>query len=424
MKSKVDSQQEESNTENDFSEMSDTQVRRRGPSPKKIVSKNKLPNLERNVPIIIKNNNFVVRTIWTIVMILGFMGVLWAGHIYIIGLVLLVNIGIFKEILGLKRNYEKELNVKYSSLINWYFFGIATFFCYGKLFQSKLSEYAFKMNMLSFILNYHNIITFMLWVAGFLIFTLSLKKGYYRYQFRMFGWTHITLILVVAQSSVMIMNIFEGIVWFILPCSLVITNDIFAYIFGVSFGKTPLIELSPKKTWEGFIGGCFSTLIASFCFAYVLQGSQYLTCPQHQLPFSPFASLTCEIPSVFISTQRQLPFSIFGLDSIYFSDFQIHAMVFSLFTSLVSPFGGFFASGFKRGIKIKDFGDTIPGHGGITDRMDCQILTGMFSYLYLHQIVLPKAVTLGTVLGYVSQLSTNQQQELFNQLKQTLQIGQ
>lgn len=64
-----------------------------------------------------------------------------------------------------------------------------------------------------------------------------------------------------------------GIVWFILPCSLVITNDIFAYIFGVSFGKTPLIELSPKKTWEGFIGGCFSTLIASFCVIQLIKFS-------------------------------------------------------------------------------------------------------------------------------------------------------
>lgn len=62
----------------------------------------------------------------------------------------------------------------------------------------------------------------------------------------------------------------KGIVWFILPYSLVITNDIMAYIFGVSFGKTPLIELSPKKTWEGFIGGCFSTLIASFCVLFHL----------------------------------------------------------------------------------------------------------------------------------------------------------
>lgn len=43
-----------------------------------------------------------------------------------------------------------------------------------------------------------------------------------------------------------------------------IINDTFAYIFGISFGKTKLIELSPKKTWEGFIGGIFSTLVAAF----------------------------------------------------------------------------------------------------------------------------------------------------------------
>jgi phosphatidate cytidylyltransferase len=48
--------------------------------------------------------------------------------------------------------------------------------------------------------------------------------------------------------------------------------------------------------------------------------------------------------------------------------------VIALFASLVAPFGGFFASGFKRALKIKDFADVIPGHGGVTDRMDCQIL--------------------------------------------------
>jgi Cytidylyltransferase family len=44
----------------------------------------------------------------------------------------------------------------------------------------------------------------------------------------------------------------------------------------------------------------------------------------------------------------------------------------SIFASLVAPFGGFFASGFKRAFNIKDFGHSIPGHGGMTDRMDCQ----------------------------------------------------
>ena len=42
-----------------------------------------------------------------------------------------------------------------------------------------------------------------------------------------------------------------------------------------------------------------------------------------------------------------------------------------MFASLIAPFGEFFASGFKRAIKVKDFSDIIPSHGGITDRMDC-----------------------------------------------------
>ena len=58
--------------------------------------------------------------------------------------------------------------------------------------------------------------------------------------------------------------------WFILPSLLVIVNDIMAYIFGISFGKTKLIELSPKKTWEGFIGGSISTLFAAFLLANIL----------------------------------------------------------------------------------------------------------------------------------------------------------
>jgi phosphatidate cytidylyltransferase len=52
---------------------------------------------------------------------------------------------------------------------------------------------------------------------------------------------------------------------------------------------------------------------------------------------------------------------------------QWHALALGLFASIIAPFGGFFASGFKRAFKFKDFGDSIPGHGGFTDRMDCQV---------------------------------------------------
>ena len=56
----------------------------------------------------------------------------------------------------------------------------------------------------------------------------------------------------------------------------------------------------------------------------------------------------------------------------YLSALHSLLQVLSLFGSVIAPFGGFFASGFKRGFKIKDFGNSIPGHGGMTDRMDCQ----------------------------------------------------
>ncbi len=51
---------------------------------------------------------------------------------------------------------------------------------------------------------------------------------------------------------------------FLLPASLIVINDIMAYFFGVFFGKTPLIKLSPKKTWEGFIGASITTVLSAF----------------------------------------------------------------------------------------------------------------------------------------------------------------
>ena len=44
--------------------------------------------------------------------------------------------------------------------------------------------------------------------------------------------------------------------------------------------------------------------------------------------------------------------------------FVLHSLALSLFSSVIGPFGGFFASGFKRAFKIKDFGDVIPGSRG------------------------------------------------------------
>ena len=51
---------------------------------------------------------------------------------------------------------------------------------------------------------------------------------------------------------------------------MIICNDIMAYMFGFFFGKTPLIKLSPKKTWEGFIGGAFATVVFGLCVSILM----------------------------------------------------------------------------------------------------------------------------------------------------------
>jgi phosphatidate cytidylyltransferase len=94
-------------------------------------------------------------------------------------------------------------------------------------------------------------------------------------------------------------------------------------------------------------------------------------------------------------------------------------MVMAAFASIIAPFGGFFASGFKRAFKIKDFGESIPGHGGVTDRMDCQIMMGLFAYVYYHAFVSP-VTDLSNVLFYFDRLGTADQVEAFRAMAQTL----
>jgi phosphatidate cytidylyltransferase len=68
-------------------------------------------------------------------------------------------------------------------------------------------------------------------------------------------------------------------IWFIVPVMMVNINDIMAYVFGFFFGKTPLIKLSPKKTWEGFIGAGISTLLFGVVFSHFLCQYQFFVCP-------------------------------------------------------------------------------------------------------------------------------------------------
>lgn len=100
---------------------------------------------------------------------------------------------------------------------------------------------------------------------------------------------------------------------------------------------------------------------------------------------------------------------------------QFHVLVLATFASLIAPFGGFFASGLKRTFKIKDFGDSIPGHGGMTDRMDCQFIMGTLAFMYYSSFISTHAASVGSVIeAAITGLTLEEQLEVVSILSKHL----
>ncbi|ETO12335.1 hypothetical protein RFI_25040 [Reticulomyxa filosa] len=99
---------------------------------------------------------------------------------------------------------------------------------------------------------------------------------------------------------------------------------------------------------------------------------------------------------------------------------QIHAF-FVMFASIIAPLWRvFFCVSFKRAFKIKDFGDSIPGHGGITDCMNCQIFMSVFVYYYRKAFVHPHSRGIGQILQEILILNGDDQKKVFDYLASLL----
>lgn len=96
-------------------------------------------------------------------------------------------------------------------------------------------------------------------------------------------------------------------------------------------------------------------------------------CPMKEITWK-IVTLRCDISEFRRDYSVHFDLPYFGHKVIPFVNMHFHTISLGIFASLLAPLGGLFASGFKRALKIKDFANVIPGHGGITDRMDCQIL--------------------------------------------------
>ena len=329
-------------------------------------------------------------------------------------LIFIVQLGMYMEIVKLVRRKHKEEQLPgfWGFYIYWFVLGV--FFSWGLTLRPHLLRHSFTdslgFSMHDAILVHFQLIAFVGYVAGIVAFVLSLRKRkMFGYQFSQLAYCHCTVLAIVVQGTFLVKNLFNGLIWFMMPISQVVSNDVFAYIFGFFFGRTPLIKLSPKKTWEGFIGGGVATVIIAFIFTRVLSDPNYdmfyasgvwpkpviaplMICPVEGFPdaFS-FSLPTCTPAAVYIpralGTYDIGPYLPTLLKGLTVAPIQFHAVVLALFASIVGPFGGFFASGLKRAIKVKDFNNVIPGHGGFVDRMDCQLIMGLFAYVYFTSAV-------------------------------------
>lgn len=312
--------------------------------------------------------------------------------------------------------------------LSWYFFTVANYFLYGESLIYYFKHIVFVDSYFIPFARHHRFLSFLLYIIGFVGFVSGLRRENLKHQFGLFGWVHMSLLLIVFSSHFLVNNILEGLVWFFVPASLVICNDVFAYVCGMIWGRTPLISLSPKKTVEGFVGAFVITEVFAVGWATYFQRFNYMICPAVSLGMNAFQSIECRPNPVFDWHSLPVPDALLALlpdavastlagTSIPYTYFQLHSLVMAAFASLVAPFGGFFASGFKRAFNIKDFGDSIPGHGGLTDRFDCQFLMGLFSYVYYSSLIRENAVTVGSVLQMVvAHLGEEEQVEAYREI--------
>lgn len=115
------------------------------------------------------------------------------------------------------------------------------------------------------------------------------------------------------------------------------TNDIMAYLTGISFGHHRLMErISPKKSWEGFIGGTMVTVFVAW----------------------------------FFSDQ-------FGIVN------RTWWIVISLTIPVAGTYGDLTESMLKRSVGLKDSGSIMPGHGGFLDRFDSTLMAFPLVYLFI-----------------------------------------
>ena len=184
------------------------------------------------------------------------------------------------------------------------------------------------------------------------------------------------IILYVSLSfSALTVLLFNGVRFLVYLGIVCFGTDIFAYVFGMKFGRHGRHKLcpkiSPKKSWECAIGGtaCGTLLASLFAIFYDMFGHYFVSNGE---PHKFFAN-------------------VFNYEAMHPAVIVVMIIFISLLLSVCSQVGDLICSKFKRTYEIKDFSQAIPGHGGILDRFDSILFASIvfLCFITIVRIALP-----------------------------------
>eukprot|EP00357_Protocruzia_adherens_P012472 CAMPEP_0114974556 /NCGR_PEP_ID=MMETSP0216-20121206/1591_1 /TAXON_ID=223996 /ORGANISM="Protocruzia adherens, Strain Boccale" /LENGTH=440 /DNA_ID=CAMNT_0002335203 /DNA_START=47 /DNA_END=1369 /DNA_ORIENTATION=- len=332
-----------------------------------------------------RNRNFhmIIKRMKVWVPLLGVLSIcMAAGHLYCSIIIIALNIYALKEFALSSRSSVKQREFTSFDFILWYFVTCTVYYMYGPLVYQHLSKrFAHHEIMIKNLTIYHRLICFLLILTGLIGWVLSIKKKKTGAQFNHFSWFFLTLFCFVGGSYFVILNLYQGLIWVILPAIVAVINswatDLFAFFR----------SSKKKNSKEASFVGLLVSVIFSFYIVEYLTQYQELVCPQYQIDLEAFKSLTCERSSLYNPIDVVIP-AIYPLNREFdfrLSGFQMHAIVIATMASLMGPVSRFFNSAIRRA-KIK-----APGEGFIqsevTKRLFFQIAMGLFIHLWITHVI-------------------------------------
>jgi phosphatidate cytidylyltransferase len=348
-----------------------------------------------------KLKKMIIRVIAALVMVSFAAGVILFGrHLGAGAMVSFLTICIFNELVNVAHTEANaNLEIPWFRTVPWLWFLVASHLAYsqdGLSYAPMNLSGALERNVpyigselgqgLIFLKNHSGLLSLWVYSITFVVSVLALRKKHLTTQLHILSFTVLALSLFVIPMKMAIHNAFAGLFWFIFPVILVAVNDSFAYFCGFFlkhqiFGEREFLSISPNKTWEGFVGGGIFTVLAGF-FLPLLLNHKFLTCS--------YDAIEAVGGNVSACVPNEELFGNEGYDSGNFKilNIQYHGIILALFASTVAPFGGFLASAIKRVYGLKDFANFIPGHGGFMDRLDCQFLMALATFVHLRTFVL------------------------------------